>query len=349
VTDAHPAAALLMGIAKPETLLALSPAQWTQVLGLARREGLIGILAQASVGTPLPERVRLLLDDAAREIAYFRQLCAWECERLAKDLDGLEQVPVILLKGAAYSLGDLPPAPGRAPGDLDILVPRSWLGPVEAQLRARGWVSDGLNAYDERYYREWVHELPPLKHPERAMELDVHHTILPLTGRVQPNADALIAERVAIPGTRFFRLSTPDMLLHMAAHVLQDGDLSKGLRTLVDGYRVIIAAQDDGGLWDTLLARAQLHGLTDALGKFLRLLRQHMDAPVPASVLTKLGGGGLLFDTLARHRLYDPDGLSFSGWLARNAFYIRAHWLKMPPLMLAKHLWTKARMQSTAN
>ena len=27
----------------------------------------------------------------------------------------------------------------------------------------------------------------------------------------------------------------------------------------------------------------------------------------------------------------------------RLGFYIRSHWMRMPPLMLAKHLWTKAR------
>jgi hypothetical protein len=27
----------------------------------------------------------------------------------------------------------------------------------------------------------------------------------------------------------------------------------------------------------------------------------------------------------------------------RLIFYIRSHWLRMPPLMLARHLWTKWR------
>ena len=29
--------------------------------------------------------------------------------------------------------------------------------------------------------------------------------------------------------------------------------------------------------------------------------------------------------------------------LLRLAFYIRSHWLRMPPLMLARHLWVKWR------
>jgi len=27
----------------------------------------------------------------------------------------------------------------------------------------------------------------------------------------------------------------------------------------------------------------------------------------------------------------------------RFAFYVRSHWLRMPPAMLARHLWTKWR------
>nr|MDQ4087552.1 hypothetical protein [Pseudomonadota bacterium] len=42
--------------------------------------------------------------------------------------------------------------------------------------------------------------------------------------------------------------------------------------------------------------------------------------------------------------------LARNGWgqpvrpLLRFGFYLRSHWLRMPPLMLARHLWVKARM-----
>ena len=29
--------------------------------------------------------------------------------------------------------------------------------------------------------------------------------------------------------------------------------------------------------------------------------------------------------------------------LIRFVFYVRSHWLRMPPAMLARHLWTKWR------
>ena len=44
-------------------------------------------------------------------------------------------------------------------------------------------MGQGLTPYDDAYYRDHMHELPPLIHKERDRMIDVHHTILPLTAR----------------------------------------------------------------------------------------------------------------------------------------------------------------------
>jgi hypothetical protein len=47
-------------------------------------------------------------------------------------------------------------------------------------------------------------------------------------------------------------------------------------------------------------------------------------------------------------RLFEARLLARNGWgqptrrALRFAFYVRSHWMRMPPLMLARHLWTKA-------
>jgi hypothetical protein len=52
---------------------------------------------------------------------------------------------------------------------------------------------------------------------------------------------------------------------------------------------------------------------------------------------------------LPSDRLFERRLLARNGWgqgirkPLRLAFYVRSHWLRMPPLMLARHLWTKAR------
>jgi hypothetical protein len=48
-------------------------------------------------------------------------------------------------------------------------------------------------------------------------------------------------------------------------------------------------------------------------------------------------------------RLYLRRLTARDGWgrpirrFTRLGFYIRSHWLRMPPMMLARHLWTKWR------
>jgi hypothetical protein len=49
-------------------------------------------------------------------------------------------------------------------------------------------------------------------------------------------------------------------------------------------------------------------------------------------------------DPLYRRRLLARDGWGRqTRAFTRLGFYVRSHWLRMPPLMLARHLWTKAR------
>ncbi len=86
-----------------------------------------------------------------------------------------------MLKGAAYLVADLPSSAGRLFSDVDILVPKPRLPEVESHLTMHGWMTTHHSGYDQRYYRERMHELPPMEHVHRGTTIDVHHTILPET------------------------------------------------------------------------------------------------------------------------------------------------------------------------
>ena len=45
----------------------------------------------------------------------------------------------------------------------------------------------------------------------------------------------------------------------------------------------------------------------------------------------------------AASRLARDDWGRATHFALQQAFYIRSHWLRMPPVMLARHLWTKWR------
>src|SRR3546814_213941 len=147
-------------------------------------------------------------------------------------------VPVILLKGTAYVAAGLAAGEGRSIGDLDIIVPRESLDAVQDALLAAGWEWVKEDAYDDLYYRRWMHELPPLIHKERDRMIDVHHTILPLTARPRPDAAAMIADSIALEnGLR--TLCPEDMIIHAAAPLFAHGDLAGGLRNLWDIDRLL--------------------------------------------------------------------------------------------------------------
>ena len=311
---------------------------WTSLLTVARAESLIGSLACRLEGMPLPLKVEEILEDARRDAAQARTQALWEAEMARRAL-APTGAPVILLKGTAYAAAGLSAALGRSIGDLDILVPREALPEVERALLAAGWEWVKEDAYDDLYYRRWMHELPPLIHRERDRMIDVHHTILPLTARPKPDAQALIADSVVL-GDGLRVLAPEDMVIHAAAHLFADGDLAGGLRNLWDIDRLIRTfLKPDSGFEGRLVRRARHHRLLPAVARAGRLARRLYGTPV-GPVLAGHGASDAAFE----RRLLARDGWGRSTRrVTRFGFYARSHLLRMPPLMLARHLWTKAR------
>ncbi|TGX50323.1 hypothetical protein E5A73_18080 [Sphingomonas gei] len=327
MTDAR---ILTEALRDPATVAQLDAAGWTALLAIARAEQLIGTLAHRLAGLPMPSAAARVLEDARASAEQGRIAALWEAEMARRAL-APTGMPVILLKGTAYAAAGLAAGTGRAIGDLDILVPRARLEEAEAVLLQAGWEWVKPDPYDDLYYRRWMHELPPLIHRERDRMIDVHHTILPLTARVTPDADALIADSVVLEnGLRI--LAPHDMLCHAAAHLFADGDLAGGLRNLWD----IHCLAGEHGIAG-VEARAVHHGLEAAVGRALRLA-------------DRLYGGGLRYGQgRDRDMLYLRRLLARDDWgrptrkLTRLGFYVRSHWLRMPPALLAQHLFTKWR------
>ncbi len=353
----------------PPYALTLDARGWTALLAIAHAERLAGSLAVRLDGLPIPETARDVLDAARTNAEASRKTALWEAEMARRALAPLG-IPVILLKGTAFVAAGLDAGRGRMIGDLDILVPRDRLGEAEGALLAAGWEWVKPDPYDDAYYRRHMHELPPLIHRARDRMIDVHHTILPLTARVTPDAGALVAGAVALKplpfrggvgvgsvtptnesrtiptpnpspeGEGLMTLSPEDMLIHAAAHLLADGDLAGGLRNLWDIDRLVREHAEEDGYWQRLVERARLHGLVPHVSRALRLAHHLFDTPVDPFLAYYARRGDIFY----MGRL-----LARNGWgqetrtLLRLAFYVRSHWLRMPPLMLVRHLWVKWR------
>lgn len=361
--------ALLALYADPSSALSISPAQWSAILGSARRSRSIGHLAlrlaQAGVLHDVPQRVLEHFESAAFVVRRQRQRLRWELFELADALRAYGG-PVILLKGAAYEVQSLPLARARLAGDVDLLVPRVDIEEVERRLSSRGWRSAELGDYDERYYREWSHEIPAMMHPDRGLEVDVHHSI----GPALPGDSAAVAGLVGasrevswqvLPGRpieRRFRVLQPiDQLVHLAIHTYGGSDLSLRLREVMDFdllFRTYCGPVPDGlgeGSVEAtgLLDRARELGQARAMWWTLHHARRWLGTPVDSAMLT---GSGRPWRAAVAAMDWMSDRSMLPGvrqrrtsaeFAAELALLTRYQWQRLPVRRLVPHVLHKVR------
>jgi hypothetical protein len=336
-------------------MAALDAPAWELLLrqaGAADLGATLALLAEEyGVLAALPARVQRRLAWSRTAWERHTQAVRFEVQQVQRAL-AETGLPLILLKGTAYVAAGLPAAAGRLFSDVDILMPKAALGEVESLLMLHGWVATHLDDYDQRYYREWMHELPPLQHMRRATAIDVHHAILPETAAVRPDPALLRASARAIPGAPGLQVLAPcDMVLHSATHLFSEGEYQHGLRDLFDLHRLLCHfGATEPGFWQALPGRARQLELARPLFYALRYCMALLGTPVPAASVADAAGGRphaallALMDTLFQSALRPP--LPGSGNVLAPAFdsllYIRGNWLRMPPLMLAQHLFHKA-------
>lgn len=335
----------------------LAPPEWVQILSVARAANLVATLGErlAQSRITIPPAVQRHLVGATRLSARQHESVCWEAYQLARALKHLD-IPVLLLKGSAYVLGALPVSRGRLFGDIDILVPRTALGQVEVAMMTKGWTSAKHDEYDQRYYRQWMHELPPMMNVRRGTVLDIHHTLLPLTSRHLPDPQLLIDASHALPGLEPLRIPAPeDLVIHSITHLFHEGELHNGLRDLfdIDGL-VRYFATGAPDFWNRLLDRAEQLQLGYPLFLGLHFAARMLYTPVPATILetsSKRWSPATVRLTMLEW-LYDkglqpihPICADQLTPLARWLLFMRAHWLRMPPHLLARHLSRKAWMK----
>ncbi|MGB5834275.1 MAG: nucleotidyltransferase family protein [Thiohalocapsa sp.] len=271
----------------------------------------------------------------------------FELRKLRKALAS-SAAPILLLKGAAYMVSQLPLARGRTFSDLDVLVPRERLDEVENLLRTKGWETKNLEPYDQRYYRRWMHEIPPLRHKERNIEIDIHHAILPLTSRLQPSSDLLWDDSQLVADSNLRVLSPRDMVLHAAAHCFHDGEIKGALSQVIDIHELLLDFGVEDGFWPALLERAEQLQLGRPLYYALTTSSALLGTPVPSVVQREARRFApnpvtdYMMQRLLRSGLEPRWPARREAYLAAWLLYVRSHWLRMPPGLLGAHLGRKA-------
>lgn len=342
-----PAAALTRWTLDPATLLGLDHTGWERALMFGRRHGVSGrwypALEALGALPALPAAVVRHLHSDHLVAADRVRSARWEINRLRHALGGLGIEPV-LLKGAAYIAAGLAPGHCRMLTDVDCLVPFAALDAVEAALKSHGWHLLPKDDYDERYYREWMHELPPFQHAIRGSSLDLHHNLLPRTSRLCPDATVLLARARTLPGGERV-LDPADMVLHSVLHGFYGGELTNCFRDVLDVYELCRdLSRADPGFWDALTARALELGVAQPTWLALDQLRHLPDCGLPPRLLHTLARAARPWPARALvaraiDTVFVPAAPpSIVERLALKGLLARAHLCKMPPRILAPHL-----------
>ena len=348
---------LANAVTAPNTLKGLTCSDWDLLIRQARGADLLARIVtsyQASgFHDEIPAQPKMHLKSAAKLALRQHREIAWEVTQIEEALRPTG-VDFVLLKGAAYVKADLTAARGRMMSDVDILVAREDLAEVDKALMMKGWMSAAQTAYDQRYYRTWMHELPPMRHFKRGTVIDVHHAILPTTARLHPSSSKLMSAAQPLrAGGRIKVLSPVDMVLHSATHLFHEGDLERGFRGLVDIDALLREFGLQSGFWESLVPRAIELELSRPLFYALRYATLMLGTPVPgrvaADVLISPGGrrSGVFLcfmDALFLRALrpFHPTASDRYTSVARWILYVRGHWLRMPPWLLFIHLGRKA-------
>lgn len=352
--------AWLQALRRPQLALAWSLDEWERVIRVARRLRLLGRLAEGIVKAELLVQVPAAAARHLRaELQYSRWRTGallWALERLSATM-GDVPYPLVLLKGAAYLGQDLPIAAGRMPSDVDILVPREHLAHAQALLLAGGWSEVELDEHDRRYYREWSHEVPPMRHAMHGLELDLHHNILPPVAHTRVDAGLLLA-RLQPSGLAPWQVFHPhDQVLHSAAHLFHDSEARDRMRDLVDLDGLLRHFGATAGFWEGLPGRAEQLGLCEPLALACHFATLWLQTPVPESARRRIESAGpaplrkAWLHRLLRAVLTPTEPDDQPPWqqnLAAQILLARHHYRRMPLRVLVPHLWHKFRSQDRA-
>jgi hypothetical protein len=348
---------LLNGLLRDPTIVRQWAVEhWNRFLPLARNARLLGrclyLLEKHNLIDVVPQRIIDQLRGALAQTRYLQIQAKRELRQVWRVLEREGIVPMAL-KGVAYLHAQLPPAPWRNLSDIDVMVREEDIGRAEKALLDAGWVLSGeFDAYDQHYYRDWMHEVPPLRHRKREMEVDLHHNLAPPVSRIRIEASRLwdVAVEVTDPNGLTARVLAPaDMLLHNAIHLFMNDELRGGLRDVMD-FRDLFEyfLAEEPAFEQRLCARAQELGCARPLYYAVTTAQRLVGLAPSGEFLNQVRAGApvlpvaILMAWLIGQALSPPRLGQWRSGLATRLLFLRSHWVRMPLPMLVRHLWHKA-------
>lgn len=326
-------------------------------VAILRKEGLLARfalrLSDDLVNIPYPH-IKRHLNSAIIQADRLAHFCKSEALIVNKALNGLSAAP-IFLKGVAYVLQDNPLMYGRMFNDMDVLVAKTDIPKSEIALFSAGWVQQKMDNYDEKYYREWTHEIPPLIHSKRDTVIDLHHNLIPIISGRAPDIDLFFQGSIQTAHGMVLRPAA--LALHSIIHLFANEEFHNAFRDINDIYTLFCIHNNDA-FWDDILRLARKTDFTDELFMALDSVQYLYNAQIPPKVLSLINKAVLkkhsknkvkLWQFIYRlslqpkHKLIKPKYASFALALA----FLRGHMVKMPFKVLLPHIAYKLYRMAT--
>lgn len=334
---------LIEVLRSPETVSTISLEQWNEVVVEGRKFQLLGQLAarlqNRNFLSEVPPQVRRHLDLELLTATRRAEAAMWEVSSMRRAIDG--SYPLTFIKGCAYVLGGDNNANGRTFSDIDVVVPKAFLSELESLFFSLGWKPSTVSEYDDAYYRNWMHELPPMEHVRRNTVLDLHHAINPPVSRYYIEPTMFFKTKVEVmPG--IFILSPVDRVIHCAMHLLQEGEPKKLLRDLFDLFSLVNQHFPSVDELKRLRFRAsELNVAKVSMSAVAASLEIFETRSVDVGDRSEWLQACLVKAAVTAHN--KSNSLStWIGGMAGVVILVHSHWMKMPLKLLIPHLCRKS-------
>lgn len=329
----------------PSSCIALTAAEWSQFIFILRSASLLArfyyLAHQHECYDDFPDKVKHHLHSSYIKAERQAKQAQFEAFEMNNNLSEINVKP-IFLKGVAYTLLNSTASHGRIYSDMDILVPREQLQNIERKLSLYGWFGKEVDDYDQKYYRQWAHEIPPMQQSSRGTVADIHHNLLPpISGRA-PKIE-IFTINLFKTEDGFYVLNKPSMVMHSIIHLFFNEEYSNGFRDLSDLDLMFKEEIDNENFWCELLTLSQNGNFETELFYAIRYCQKIFKTDFSDNFMESLSkpkGPRLKLADFIFTRVLLPQHPScsdrFSG-IANIIASIRGHMLKMPIHILIYH------------
>jgi hypothetical protein len=199
-----------------------------------------------------------------------------------------------------------------------------------------------LDDFDEKYYRQWSHELPPYKHLETGVTLDIHHNLLPGSAGKSIDIDDIINTKHATDSDLYLP-NDAYLILHSAIHLLLNDDIEKGFRDCIDLHYMLLEYQQNYNLHileNTFEKARCLKEFYIMLILLQRLFKDATNTYTKERLTSKALNKYLSLAKDLEKAVFPstPYLANSSNEFARLKVYIRGHLSKMPLHLFIKHI-----------